>query len=129
MSEEELPKCKCGALLIIDTQHVIFKGGKVARIKCGGCNNNRLIKWELVKHLKEGTPEPVTEAVKPEPEEQPEEKDDLLKALDDSTGEKEAEEGKQDQGQDQDSSGAGWAVAAVAGLAGLFLLASGKNRG
>jgi len=62
MNDEPLTCGKCKTILEINSEHVIFKGGKTAYIKCPNshCNNTRRIAFDIVEHLK-----PVVEAVKP----------------------------------------------------------------
>ena len=126
---EELPKCKCGAYFLIDSEHVSFNTGKVAYIRCSECKNKQRIGWALVKHLKEDAPEEEATGLINEVEEAinslQDEDEDLLKALESEQREKEAAALNQDQ---EEGNGAGWALAAVTGLAGLFLIAAGLKR-
>ncbi|MCK5580310.1 MAG: hypothetical protein KAJ18_03465 [Candidatus Omnitrophica bacterium] len=123
---EQIKNCKCGAAFIINSQYVSFNGGRVAYIKCSECPNKQRIKYDLVKHLKEESPEEEADGLNPEPEGKPEDDEDVLKALNPEHQEKEAEALNQDQ---EEGNGVGWALAAVTGLAGLFLIAAGLKRG
>jgi len=52
MTDENLTCGRCKTPYEIDEEHVIFKKGKMAYIRCIFCNQVRRVAWNVVEHLK-----------------------------------------------------------------------------
>lgn len=140
MSDETLTCGKCGTALEINTEHVVFKGGKKAYIKCPNpaCNNQRRISFDVVEHLKPNIEEihkyVEEHGIKPEESiksvsTEPKPKDEIPKIIQDAITEEQDVKTPTAEGEkDSDSEGLRWIIGGIAGLFGLGALIAWGRR-